>query len=177
MNSRLLRKIAPAFILISCFFALHAPAQSPAQSPAAKNTMGIPQASIDKMTNLLQATGFPYRTTNSPTVWVVHFNGAHLKDIKVILALDPDPDSEIIIFVTVAEKRRMPTTTEFRYKLLKMNHEYDLVRVGLDHDDDLSVRTDASLRVADTTYLRNLVDQVKRASDDIYGQIEGDLLP
>lgn len=173
----MLARISRQLALHALLFACGLPLVAPAHAQAAKNAMGIPPANIDKMNNLLQATGFPYRTTNSPTVWVVHFNGAHLKDIRVILALDPDPDSEIIIFVTVAEKRRMPATADFRYKLLKMNHEYDLVRVGLDHDDDLSVRTDASLRVADATYLRNLVDQVKRASDEIYGQIEGDLQP
>ena len=144
---------------------------------ASSNTSGVPQASIDKITNLLQASGFPYRTTSSPTVWVVHFTGSHLKDIKVILALGNDEDSDLVIFVTVTETRRMPTTADFRYKLLKMNHQFDQVKVGLDRDDDLSVRTDASLRVADVTYIKNVVNQIKNASDEIYGQVEGDLQP
>jgi hypothetical protein len=129
------------------------------------------------MTALLQASGFPYRTTSMPTRWVIHFSGAHLQDIKVRLALGNDQDSDLIIFVTLAEKRRMPATADFRYKLLKMNHQYDQVKVGLDRDDDLSIRTDASLRVADVTYLKDVVNQIKSAADEIYGQIQGDLLP
>ena len=71
----------------------------------------------------------------------------------------------------------MPTTADFRYTLLKMNHEFDQVKVGLDRDDDLSVRIDASMRVADATYVKNVINQVKNSSDEIYGKIESQLLP
>lgn len=174
MIARILRRFAPVLIFTGLAAALSLPVL--AQS-ASSTTPGVPQANIDKMNSLLQASGFPYRTTSVPTVWMIHFTGSHLKDIKVVLALGNDEDSDLVIFVTVTEKRRMPTTSEFRYKLLKMNHQFDQVKVGLDRDDDLSVRTDASLRVADATYLKNVVNQIKSASDEIYGQIEGDLQP
>ncbi len=46
------------------------------------------------------------------------------------------------------------------------------MKVGFDGDDDLSVRIDGSLRVADATYLLNIVNQVKNSSDEIYGKIQ-----
>jgi hypothetical protein len=129
-----------------------------------------------KMVGLMQANSYNFVTTRSPTVWVIHFTGAHLKDVKVVLALD-DSNSQMVIFVTVVEKRRMPVTTDFLHTLLKFNHEFDRVKVGLDADDDLSVRIDAPLRIADATELHDIVTQIKNASDEIYGKIEPQLLP
>ena len=131
----------------------------------------------EKLVRLMKEDNFSYVTTSSPTVFVIHFTGDHLKDIKVILALGADEDSDLVIFVTVTPKATMPPTADFRYKLLKANHDYDQVKVGFDGDDDLSVRIDASMRLADATYLKNVVNQVKNASDEIYGQIQPSLVP
>jgi hypothetical protein len=129
-----------------------------------------------KMVSLMQANSYPFTTTKSPTVWVIHFTGTHLKDIKVVLALDVD-NYQMVIFVTVVEKRRMPYTADFLHTLIKMNHEYDRVKVGLDADDDLSVRIDSPLRLADTQEFHDIVNQIKNSSDEIYGKIEPQLLP
>jgi hypothetical protein len=131
---------------------------------------------IAKMVSLMQANNYNFVTTKSPTVWVIHFTGTHLKDIKVILALDTD-NSQMVIFVTVVEKRRMPVTIDFLHQLLKFNHEFDRVKVGLDADDDLSVRIDAPLNIADASEFHDIVTQIKNASDEIYGKIEPQLLP
>lgn len=137
----------------------------------------VSQADIDKAVSLLKSTGYPYTTTKSPTVWVMNFNGTHLKDIQVIMAIGGDIDSDLIVFVTVAQKMQMPATADFRFKLLKFNHTLDQVKVGFDGDDDLSVRIDSSLRLSDAIYLTRVIDQVKNASDNIYGQIQGELVP
>jgi hypothetical protein len=129
-----------------------------------------------KIVSLMQANNYNFITTKSPTVWVIHFTGTHLKDIKVVLAMDVD-NYQMVIFVTVVEKRRMPVTTEFMRHLLKQNHAMDRVKIGLDADDDLSVRIDAPLRIADATEMRDIVTQVKNVSDELYGQIEPSLLP
>ena len=129
-----------------------------------------------KMVSLMQANSYNFVTTKSPTVWVIHFTGTHLKDIKVVLALDV-ANNQMVIFVTVVEKRRMPVTIDFMHQLLKFNHEFDRVKVGLDADDDLSVRIDAPLRIADVTDFHDIVTQIKNASDEIYGKIEPNLLP
>jgi len=129
-----------------------------------------------KMVSLMQANNYSFTTTRSPTVWVIHFTGTHLKDIKVVLAIDV-ANNQMVIFVTVVEKRRMPVTTDFLHQLLKFNHEFDRVKVGLDADDDLSVRIDAPLRISDATDFHDIVTQIKNASDEIYGKIEPNLLP
>ena len=142
------------------------------------NAQAVPQATIDKLVTLMKQDNFNYTTTSSPTVFVVHFTADHLKDVKVIVALggDEDTDSDLVVFVTVTPKATMPPTADFRYKLLKMNHEFDQVKIGFDADDDLSVRIDGSMRVADATYLKNVINQVKNASDEIYGKIQSQLV-
>jgi len=147
---------------------------------AASDDKAAAQALVDKtekLVRLMKEDNFSYVTTSSPTVFVIHFTGTNLKDIKVILAIGGDEDSDLVVFVTVTPKATMPTTADFRYKLLKANFDYDQVKVGFDGDDDLSVRIDASMRLADATYLKNEVNQVKNASDEIYGKIQPFLVP
>lgn len=160
------RRIGCAVLLAAALF-----------TPALPVKAQVPQATIDKLVSLMQQDNFAYKTTSSPTVFVVHFTGTNLKDIKVVIALGGDEDSDLVVFVTVTPKATMPTTADFRYTLLKMNHEYDQVKVGLDRDDDLSVRIDGSMRVADATYVKNVINQVKNSSDEIYGKIQPQLYP
>jgi hypothetical protein len=173
MVSRILRLVSCLTLLTALLVGvgLTGPSQASAQSTP------VPQANIDKMVSLMKANSFDYKTTTSPSVFVIHFTGKHLADIKVVLALGGDEDSDMVIFVTVVEKRRMPTTAEFRGHLLEQNHALNQVKVGFDADGDLSVRTDSSLRVCDARDFYNIVNQVKNASDDIYGQIQSQLLP
>jgi len=148
-----------------------------AQTPADKAAAQALADKTEKLVRLMKEDSFDYVATTSPTVFTIHFTGDHLKDIKVILAIGADEDSDLVIFVTVTPKATMPPTADFRYKLLKANHDYDQVKVGFDGDDDLSVRIDASMRLADATYLKNVVNQVKNSSDEIYGKIQPSLVP
>jgi hypothetical protein len=141
------------------------------------NAQQVPQAKIDKLVSLMRQDGFAYVTTSSPSVFVIHFTGDHLKDIKVVIAVGNGEDSDLVIFVTVTPKATMPASADFRGMLLGFNHEFDQVKVGFDADGDLSVRTDASMRVADATYVKDVINQVKSASDEIYGKIEPQLHP
>ncbi len=161
------------FRRIGCAVLLAATLFTPASPVKAQE---VPQEKINKLVSFMQQDGFAYKTTSSPTVFVVHFTGTNLKDIKVVIALGGDEDSDLVVFVTVTPKATMPTTADFRYTLLKMNHEYDQVKVGLDRDDDLSVRIDGSMRVADATYVKNVINQIKNSSDEIYGKIQSQLV-
>ncbi|HKN20681.1 MAG TPA: hypothetical protein VJX73_04660 [Terracidiphilus sp.] len=170
MNFRPKQLGACLVLLSAALFSLAPPLH--AQTPADKAAAQALADKTEKLVRLMKEDDFNYVTTTSPTVFVIHLTGDHLKDIKVILAIGTDEDSDLVVFVTVTPKATMPTTADFRYILLKANHEYDQVKVGFDGDDDLSVRIDASMRVADATYLKNVINQVKNASDEIYGKIQ-----
>jgi hypothetical protein len=129
--------------------------------------------SAAKIVNLMRADSYNYLSTKSPTVWMIPFTGDHLKNIKVVVTVK---DSTMVVFVTVAENQHLPVTTDFMRSLLEQNHELDRVKVGYDREGDLSVRIDGSVRVIDAAELREIVNQVKNASDEIYGMIEPSLL-
>jgi hypothetical protein len=129
--------------------------------------------SAAKIVNLMQADSYRFQNTKSPTVWMIRFAGDHLKDIKVVVTVK---DSTMVVFVTLVENQRMPVTTDFMRTLLEQNHELDRVKVGYDRDGDLSVRIDSSVRLMDAAEMRDVVNQVKNASDEIYGMIEPSLL-
>jgi hypothetical protein len=172
-----IRRIGCAILLAAALLSPALPAKAQSMTGSLSSKAQPSGNKTAKLVSLMKQCGFNYVTTNSPTVFVIHSAGTHLKDIKTILALGDDEDSDLVVFVTVAEKRRLPATADFRYTLLKMNHEFDMVKVGFDHDDDLSVRIDASSRLADATYLKNVVGQIQRASDEIYGKIQPSLQP
>lgn len=132
---------------------------------------------IAKALSLMKSCGYDYHTTNMPTVWTIHSTGKHLKDIKVVVTIGPDVDSDLVIFVTVTEKRRLPVTTDFMRYLLQQNDALNQVKIGYDRDGDLFVRIDGTLRLADAEYFRHIVTQLQESSDAIYGQIEPQLLP
>ncbi|HWG21781.1 MAG TPA: YbjN domain-containing protein [Terracidiphilus sp.] len=129
-----------------------------------------------RMITLMKADSYNYVASRSPSVWSIHFTGKHLNDIHVILAVSDDKDDDLmVVFVTVAEKRRLPVNTDFMRKLLEENHTLDRVKIGYDADGDLFVRTDASLRTVDADEFRDIVDQVQKSADEVYGIVQPSL--
>ncbi len=67
----------------------------------------------DKLVALMKADNLSYGATTSPTVFTIHFTGTNLKDIKVVLAVGGDEDSDLVVFVTVTPKATMPRDGRF----------------------------------------------------------------
>jgi hypothetical protein len=158
---RMMRLLLPVALLLP--FALPAPAQS--------------GDDIAKVVSLMNADGYNFNATNSKSVWAIHFAGNNLKDIRVGITISPQPAATLVVFVTVAQKRRLPTTTDFMRLLLEQNEKMDRVKIGFDSEGDLMVRVDARLRVTDAAEFKSIVDQAKNASDELYGMIESQLAP
>ncbi|HUB29516.1 MAG TPA: hypothetical protein VL967_07455 [Terracidiphilus sp.] len=152
--------------------AAHA-ATATTNDPLAPHILPSSGDSSARMVTMMRADSFNFQSTKSPNVWLIRFSGDHLKDIKVVLTVK---DSTMVVFVTLVQNQRLPVTTDFMRTLLEQNHELDRVKVGYDRDGDLSVRIDSNMRVIDATELRDIVNQVKNASDEIYGMIEPSLL-
>jgi hypothetical protein len=132
---------------------------------------------IAKVISLMNADGYTFNNTKSNSVWVIHFVGQNLKDIRVGITISPEATATLVAFVTVVEKRRLPVTTDFMRALLEQNQKMDRVKIGFDSDGDLALRIDAKLRVTDAAEFKSIVDQAKNASDELYGMIESQLAP
>jgi hypothetical protein len=135
------------------------PAAAQAQSPAAK------------LEELIKNSGYTSSKV-SDNVWTIDFTGKQLPKFKVILsASGKDKDGIVVVFANPAEKSRLPATPNFMMLLLKSNHDFDYVKVGIDNDGDVFVRADIP-DSADGGYFKNVVEQVAAATDQLYGRIK-----
>jgi hypothetical protein len=163
----MIRAFSLAVVLILTVAPLAARAQD--QSPANADN-------IAKIVRLMNEDSYNFQKTRSDTVWKINFTGTHINNIKVVVTVGGDADSDLIVFVTVVQKQYMPVTTDFMRHLLEQNHAMDQVKIAYDADGDLEVRTDTSLRLCDAEMLKHVIDQVKNVSDDLYGQIQPSLV-
>ncbi len=131
------------------------------------------EASSAKVAQLLHGFGTPF-TQKTPTVWVMDYNGKHLKDFRVILAVEGDL---LVSFVTVAPKARIQTTPDFMHKVMRLNSKLDRVKIGLDSDEDLFVRIDSSVRILDADEFKQVIDQLAAATDDVYDDLSPHITP
>ena len=132
------------------------------------------QNSAAKLETLIKTSGYTSTKVND-NVWTIDFTGKQLPRIKLILsASSKDKDGVLVIFANPAEKSRLPATTNFMQLLLKANHDFDYVKVGIDADGDVFVRADIP-DSADGGYFKSIVEQVAAATDQLYGRIKPSL--
>ncbi len=116
---------------------------------------------------LLSQTGYTYvdRSDATDAIWTIDFIGKSLPRYMVIIT---KADDLVIAFVTVAEKNNMKLTTEAMQKLLQANFSYDKVKIGLGRNGDLSIRIDQSIRITDLQEMKENINQVAVAADELY---------
>ena len=125
-------------------------------------------ARVDKM---LKEAGFTYTTHNSNT-WSINFERKTLGKFRVIVSTGSDI---VVTFVIIAKKANINKTPKLMETLLTANHEYDYVKVGFDNDGDLFVRIDNQMRTADTREMKETVNQVANASEELFQKISGSI--
>jgi len=116
---------------------------------------------IDK---LFSQSGYPY-IQKADAIWTIDFNGKSLPKYTLIIT---KTDDIVVAFVTVAEKSNMKLTSEAMYKLLRANYNYDKVKIGLGRNDELCVRIDQNIRVTDLTEMKDNINQVVLAADELH---------
>lgn len=129
-----------------------------AQTPAAE------EARLAGLLASSKLTAVRYTSPNQP-VWAITRRGDARGEFKVVVTVR---SGILIVFVTVEQKARIRRTPELDQKLLKMNHEYDYVKIGFDDDDDAFVRVDARVRLVDVAEFNETVDQVANVTDTVY---------
>jgi putative sensory transduction regulator len=158
---------------IRCLFVVLLALAAISTCDKARAQSGSSSPCATKMAALLPASGYEYKTHRAD-VWSIAFNREHLKDFKVVLSTNEDL---LVVFVTVVKKSQMPVAAEFRGTLLSLNHKLDRVKVGLDDDGDLFVRSDCTCRILDSEEFKEQVKQVAASADDVYGKISSSISP
>ena len=129
----------------------------------------IPQDSTTaRVGHLLEISNYKFQK-KADTVWSIDFSGKSLSSFKVILATQ---DDLLVTFVIIAHKKEIQMTPELMSKLLRFNHSLDRVKVGIDDDGDMFVRTDMTVRVLDNQEFKDNIEQVAAASNQVYAGIK-----
>ena len=116
---------------------------------------------------LLSQTGYTYvdRSDATDAIWTIDFIGKSLPKYMVIIT---KADDLVIAFVTVAEKNNVKLTPEAMQKLLQANFSYDKLKIGLGRNGDLFIRIDQSIRITDLQEMKDNINQVAVAADELY---------
>jgi len=123
---------------------------------------------VTKLAGILERSGYAYKKA-ADNIWVVNFKGNSLADVNVIVT---SAEGLVVMAVVVAQKSTMKVTPEMMYKLLKLTHNIDRVKIGFDGDDDLFVRSEVSARLFDLDEFKFDMQQVAAASDQIHAAIK-----
>lgn len=156
----------PALLAICAGLSIAAWAQAPAP-------LKLDKASATKIVQMLEESGAGYAKA-ADNVWVAKFIGKQKAEIVVMVI---GHENMLILSGVIAEKKEFKVSPDLMMQLLRLNDQYDRVKVGIDGDGDLFVRIDLSIRVVDAREFKENLDQASAAADEIYGAIKAHLLP
>ena len=116
-----------------------------------------------KVSQLLEQSGYSY-SKDGDNLWTMNFRGKALGEFKVIIT---SVESMAALLVVVAKRKELNPTPELMRTLLRMNDDFDKVKVVVDKDGDLLVRVDTTIRIMDLDELKANVEQVAAAADEV----------
>jgi hypothetical protein len=148
--------------ILAASLTLVAQAQSPSPQPDVERLEGIVAQS--KFTGMARKIDSPKQP-----VWTIKRKGESLKEFEVIFIVK---NGVLVTFVTVAPKANLRRTPELLEKMMKMNYQYDTVKIGFDEDDDAYVRIDQRLRIVDVQEFNQIIDQVSLAADTLHTELK-----
>ena len=129
------------------------------------------QTDIERLDAIVKESKFAAKKIENPKqpVWTIKRKGESLKEFEVIFIVK---NGVLVTFVTVAPKANLKRTPELLEKMLKMNYQYDSVKIGFDQDEDAYVRIDQRLRVVDVQEFNQIIDQVSLAADALHLELK-----
>jgi Putative bacterial sensory transduction regulator len=146
-------------------------------APRAQQADSATVANAAKITRLLKETGlsynsYPKKGQDFVNTWSVEFDRKKIGKVRVIVSVGSDI---VVSFAILAKKAAIQKSMKFFDTMTTANHEYDYVKIGLDKDGDLFVRTDTPARVIDANLLKAVIDQVANASDEVFDKLSASI--
>lgn len=120
------------------------------------------EATSAKVDSLLRSSGYTNRKTSANT-WVIE-RPAGKKGWVLVAA----GDEFVVLGIIVAEKKNMRASADLSFKLLKLNHNLNYVKVGFDNDDDLFARIELRARLIDLPAFKTMFEDVNTSADEAY---------
>jgi len=127
-----------------------------------------PQTSVARVEQWLKESGYQYKNTGTGT-WVVNYAGRGGASWQVLVAAGSD---FVVIGVVVAFKKEMKVNSEMMFKLLRLSHSIDYVKIGFDDDEDLFVRTEVKSKLLDAPEFKANIERNAKAASTIHDEIK-----
>jgi hypothetical protein len=121
-----------------------------------------------KVEQWLKQSGLNY-TKASDSVWLVKSKGNVLKDFNTLIATN---EGVVVIGVVMANKKDLVMSQDSLFKILKINHDIDFIKIGFDNDDDLFVRLERKVRMLDLEEFKACYGEVTAAADTLFTGIK-----
>lgn len=123
---------------------------------------------VSKLAQILERSGYTYRKA-ADNVWVVSFKGNSKTDIQVFVT---SAENLIVMGAVVATKASMKVTPEMMFKLLRIVHDIDRVKIGFDDDEDLFLRAEVTNKCFDVDDFKAAMEQVSAGTDKVHAAIK-----
>lgn len=123
---------------------------------------------VARLARMIGQSGYVYKTI-ADNVWLVSFKGSSLTNIQVIVS---SAENLIVMGVIVAKKDSLKVTPEMMFKLLRLVHDMDRVKIGFDDDEDLFVRAEVTAKCFELAEFKEQIEQVAAASDKVHANIK-----
>ena len=117
-----------------------------------------------KIARLLNETGTKMTKTADST-WTIEYEGKSMKDITVGVTFG---DGILVTYARITESKGVKFSTQVLEKLLQLNFTFDRVKVGIDKEAIIFVRTDMTVRTLDKEELSAGIEQVAAAADETH---------
>ena len=115
---------------------------------------------------MLEQSGYRYSKV-SEGIWEIEATGKNVKDFKIRVTM---AEELVLLMVKLADRKDVSVKNELLVKLLELNHRFDMARIALS-DEMLYSRIDLHARVVDGAEFNYAVEQLARATDEIYPEL------
>jgi hypothetical protein len=172
-----MRKVIIAMLLLFAGFGF---AQESSSQPQPQPSQPVEQQSPPpdckaKVAPFVAASGYKAIPTRECGVYVIvdalpdlPHNGLQ----GMLLVAQDEASDMLLIGAVVQPKADVDLSQASLLKLLQLSNELDYAKLGIDHNGDLFVRTENSLRSTDEASFKQALEQVVKASNQVYAAVK-----
>ena len=124
-------------------------------------------ASAEGVQRLVMGSGYEYERLED-SLWSLRLSGRIHEEVRLTVVAHEDL---LILFTVLARAGGWEPTPERLLRLLQLNAAYDRVKLGMDGDGGLFLRTDLTARLVDDAEFRINAEQLAAAADEIYAEL------
>jgi hypothetical protein len=125
-----------------------------------------------KINDYVNASGYKFSVAKPCSMWLISDAVKIPRDGAQGVLLVAEEGEMLIVGTVVQLKAKLDVSAPALLKLMRLNHELDYVKIGIDNDDDLFVRLELHARKVDAADFKAAIATVITAAGKIYTAIK-----